>query len=328
MNEKEQEDNTDPRNNCIYRVESITEIITSAPDCDSDGIENSIDQDDDNDGISDVIETNLDFDLDGIPNSIDLDSDNDGCFDAVESGFNDPDNDGLIGESPLIVDSNGLVINQNSYNDLPRDLNNNGIYDFLEILEIPEILPPDQNFVEIIPGNSVTLRYPYSDSSYSFQWQIKRDFEDWADLNENIDFSGVYTSELELTNPTEQYIGFKFRLKIDRLFNSCPLIGITDPIELVFQDLFIPNSFSPNGDGVNDLFVISGIEAFPDHRLTIYNRWEQKVFETKNYENNWDGSPNMSYGNNSKLLPEGVYFYFFEEREGGKLHKGFIYIKR
>ena len=328
LNEKEQEDNTDPRNNCIYRVESITEIITSAPDCDSDGIENSIDQDDDNDGISDVIETNLDFDLDGIPNSIDLDSDNDGCFDAVESGFNDPDNDGLIGESPLIVDSNGLVINQNSYNDLPRDLNNNGIYDFLEILEIPEILPPDQNFVEIIPGNSLTLRYPYSDSSYSFQWQIKRDFEDWADLNENIDFSGVYTSELELTNPTEQYIGFKFRLKIDRLFNSCPLIGITDPIELVFQDLFIPNSFSPNGDGVNDLFVISGIEAFPDHRLTIYNRWEQKVFETKNYENNWDGSPNMSYGNNSKLLPEGVYFYFFEEREGGKLHKGFIYIKR
>jgi gliding motility-associated-like protein len=106
------------------------------------------------------------------------------------------------------------------------------------------------------------------------------------------------------------------------------LIGITDPIELVFQDLFIPNSFSPNGDGVNDLFVISGIEAFPDHRLTIYNRWEQKVFVIKNYQNNWDGSPNVSYGNNSKLLPEGVYFYFFEEKEGGKLYKGFIYIKR
>ena len=117
-------------------------------------------------------------------------------------------------------------------------------------------------------------------------------------------------------------------MKIDRLFNSCPLIVVTDPIELVFQDLFIPNSFTPNGDGINDLFIISGIDAYPDHRLTIYNRWEQKVFETKNYQNNWDGSPNMKYGNNSKLLPEGVYFYFFEESEGGKLHKGFIYIKR
>ncbi len=328
LNVNEQVDNTDPRNNCSYIEENITEIVTSLPDCDSDGIENIIDKDDDNDGISDEIETNSDFDLDGIPNSIDLDSDNDGCFDVVESGFNDPDNDGLIGESPLIVDSSGLVLNQNSYSDLPKDLNNNGIYDFLEILEVPEILPPDENFVEIIKGKSIKLSYPYSDSSYSFQWQIKREFEDWSDLSEDFDFRGVYTPELELTNPTEQYVEFQFRLVIDRLFNSCPLIGITDPIELVFQDLFIPNSFSPNGDGVNDLFVISSIEAFPDHRLTIYNRWEQKVFETKNYQNNWDGSTNISYGNNSKLLPEGVYFYFFEEKEGGKLHKGFIYIKR
>ena len=328
LNEKEQEDNTDPKDDCIYRVDSITEIITSDPDCDSDGTKNSIDQDDDNDGISDEIETTSDFDNDGIPNSIDLDSDNDGCFDTVESGFNDPDNDGLIGESPLIVDSNGLVINQSGYNDLPRDINNNGIYDFLEILEVPEILPPEENLVEITAGKSLKLSYPYSDSSYSFQWQIKREFEDWIDLSENIDFRGVYTPELELTNPTEQYVEFQFRLVVERLFNSCQLIGITDPIELVFQNLFIPNSFSPNGDGANDLFVISGIEAFPDHRLTIYNRWEQKVFVTKNYQNNWDGSPNVSYGNNSKLLPEGVYFYFFEEKEGGKSYKGFIYIKR
>ena len=327
-NENEQNDNTDPRNNCSYFQDSITLIVTSAPDCDSDGIENSVDQDDDNDGISDVIETNLDFDLDGIPNSIDLDSDNDGCFDVVESGFNDPDNDGLIGESPLVVDSSGLVLNQNSYDDLPRDLNNNGVYDFLEILEVPEILSPENDFVEIIPGESVILTYSYSDTSYSYQWQIKRESEDWIDLNEDFDYRGVSTPELELTNPTAQYVGYKYRLKIDRLFNSCPLIVVTDPIELVFQDLFIPNSFTPNGDGINDLFIISGIDAYPDHRLTIYNRWEQKVFETKNYQNNWDGSPNMKYGNNSKLLPEGVYFYFFEESEGGKLHKGFIYIKR
>ena len=327
-NENEQNDNTDLRNNCSYFQDSITLIVTSAPDCDSDGIENSVDQDDDNDGISDVIETNLDFDLDGIPNSIDLDSDNDGCFDVVESGFNDPDNDGLIGESPLVVDSSGLVLNQNSYNDLPRDLNNNGVYDFLEILEVPEILSPENDFVEIIPGESVILTYSYSDTSYSYQWQIKRESEDWIDLNEDFDYRGVTTPELELTNPTAQYVGYKYRLKIDRLFNSCPLIVVTDPIELVFQDLFIPNSFTPNGDGINDLFIISGIDAYPDHRLTIYNRWEQKVFETKNYQNNWDGSPNMKYGNNSKLLPEGVYFYFFEESEGGKLHKGFIYIKR
>ena len=328
LNSKESEDSTDPENNCSFKSESVTEPVTSSPDCDSDGVENSVDQDDDNDGIKDEIETDGDTDGDGIPNSIDRDSDNDGCYDVVEAGFIDQNNDGIIGDSILFVDSNGLVLNQDSYNEIPQDLNNNGIYDFLEVLDLPEILSPDQSFIEIEPGKSATLSYPYSASSYYFRWQIKRDFEDWTDLSEDIDFRGVYTPKLELTNPNKNYVGYKFRLKVEQLLSSCPVPVLTESIELVFQELFIPNSFSPNGDGINDLFVISGIDAFPDHRLIVYNRWEQKVYETKNYQNDWDGSPNMSYGDNSKLLPEGVYFYFFEESEGGKLHKGFIYIKR
>ena len=123
LNSKESEDSTDPENNCSFKSESVTEPVTSSPDCDSDGVENSIDQDDDNDGIKDEIETEQDTDGDGIPNSIDRDSDNDGCYDVVEAGFIDQNNDGIIGDSILFVDSNGLVLNQDSYNEIPQDLN-------------------------------------------------------------------------------------------------------------------------------------------------------------------------------------------------------------
>ena len=52
-----------------------------------DGIADSDDVDDDNDGIFDYLEGNGDTDGDGIPNSFDLDSDGDGCDDVIEAGF-------------------------------------------------------------------------------------------------------------------------------------------------------------------------------------------------------------------------------------------------
>ena len=63
--------------------------------CDSDGIINKIDLDDDNDGILDTEELFEDQDLDGIPNTFDLDSDDDGCYDVIEAAFKDQDDDGV-----------------------------------------------------------------------------------------------------------------------------------------------------------------------------------------------------------------------------------------
>ena len=78
-------------------------------DTDKDLVDNSIDLDDDNDGILDTIETFSDGDIDGYGSLIDIDSDGDGCFDAVEAGFKDPDQDGMVGISPVTVDAQGLV---------------------------------------------------------------------------------------------------------------------------------------------------------------------------------------------------------------------------
>jgi gliding motility-associated-like protein len=62
---------------------------------------------------------------------------------------------------------------------------------------------------------------------------------------------------------------------------------------------FVPNSFSPNGDNINDLFVVPYLPDYPDNSVTILNRWGKKVFEKTNYQNDWDGGG----------LPTGTYFY-------------------
>jgi gliding motility-associated-like protein len=61
------------------------------------------------------------------------------------------------------------------------------------------------------------------------------------------------------------------------------------------QNFFIPNTFSPNGDGVNDIFYLRGSGVFRINSLMIFNRWGEVVFEKKNISINdplsgWDGN--------------------------------------
>ncbi|MEZ4885247.1 MAG: Ig-like domain-containing protein [Chitinophagales bacterium] len=73
------------------------------------------------------------------------------------------------------------------------------------------------------------------------------------------------------------------------------------------------NAFSPNNDGINDLFLIEGSEAcfneeFPSS-LMIFNRWGDVVYQVDNYDNTaaWDGT----WQESSKDVPDGTYFYVF-----------------
>ncbi len=67
---------------------------------------------------------------------------------------------------------------------------------------------------------------------------------------------------------------------------------------IVDCEVVIPNVFSPNNDGHNDLWVIEGIQ-FTTNTVKVYNRWGQLVLDTPNYRNTWRASD----------LPDGTYFY-------------------
>lgn len=94
------------------------------------------------------------------------------------------------------------------------------------------------------------------------------------------------------------------------------------------RDFFIPEGFSPNGDGTNDLFVIRGILYYPDNNMVIFNRWGNKVFEASPYQNTWDGKTTMGISVGGDELPVGTYFYLLDLDDGSEVIKGTIYLNR
>ena len=86
---------------------------------------------------------------------------------------------------------------------------------------------------------------------------------------------------------------------------------------------FISGGFSPNADGVNDVFHVEGLWRYPDNKLTVFNRWGEQVFQQSPYQNNWDGL-NM----NGKPLPDGNYFVVLEFGAERESYKGAVMISR
>lgn len=71
--------------------------------------------------------------------------------------------------------------------------------------------------------------------------------------------------------------------------NGCTTLdSITVTVDVLCKSFYIPNAFSPNNDGENDIFMIKG-DCIKTMHLTICNRWGEKVFETDNIKNGWDG---------------------------------------
>ena len=83
------------------------------------------------------------------------------------------------------------------------------------------------------------------------------------------------------------------------------------PVAVADSTFFIPKGFSPNGDGVNDRFVISGIKSDEKVELTIFNRWGGVVYANQDYKNDWRGETNAGARvlGDGQGLPDGTYYY-------------------
>jgi len=106
-------------------------------------------------------------------------------------------------------------------------------------------------------------------------------------------------------------------------------------LEIPPCELKIYNTITPNGDDVNEVFFIEGIECFPDNEVQIFNRWGVAVYQEKSYDNttvSFDGTSNARATlNKEEGLPTGVYFYVFQyvNSDGeSEVRKGTLYIKQ
>lgn len=104
--------------------------------------------------------------------------------------------------------------------------------------------------------------------------------------------------------------------------------GCSYTIAIILDEPFeleMPQGISPNGDDKNDLFVIHGLEAYPLNLLTVFNRWGNKVFETENYTNDWNGLCTKT----GEILPDGTYFVILEITTPEEIKlKGYVEIRK
>ena len=330
LNKTEAIDNTSNYNACSFLPTSITLPITVSVDCDLDGVDDKDDIDDDNDGILDILEGDEDIDGDGLPNSVDTDSDNDGCYDAVEAGFSDGDNDGILGTGPVVFDNVGRVLNQGGYTQ-PIDRSGDGIPDYKQYGE--ELLFTVQPTSKRINDNVLEIESQVNISGYSgFRWQENKGTSEnpsWRSISNDPNYSGWDSNILRINNLSAIPSGTEFRVVVENLFNGCLPDLISEVVTFGKVDLFIPNAFSPDGDGINDIWEIPGIENAVGYKLIIFNRWGIKVYETNNYKNDWAGtSQTDSFISKDNMLPEGTYFYSIIWGDKTEPSRGFVYIKR
>jgi hypothetical protein len=162
------------------------------------------------------------------------------------------------------------------------------------------------------PGDTVYLQNPlvtYSFDNLSVD-SIPLTTHSW----EIMEGDTVFSSELD--EPTYKYnsVGEFYTYLTVVNPQGCDTIYTTQ-VTVKPVELFIPNVFSPgNGDGSNDKFEITTADNkgkvtdetlsryYEQSRLVVFNRLGRKVFESNNYQNDWEGDN----------LPDGVYYYVLE----------------
>ncbi|PHN92995.1 hypothetical protein CSC80_12805 [Maribacter sp. 6B07] len=208
-----------PQNIVFVTGEGEITITDDDLDTDFDGVNDLVDEDDDNDGITDINEGNGDADGDSIIDSLDNDSDNDGCPDAVEAGHTDPDGDGYLGNGPLTVSngtvdpSTGRVLAQGGYTGTDSKVTT-------AFQTVSITLQPNDRVANL--GDTITYTTGVNGTGLTYQWEVSTDNgTTWNPISDSGIYSGSTTTTLTLTNITSSESGNQYRFSAYDSENLC-----------------------------------------------------------------------------------------------------------
>jgi gliding motility-associated-like protein len=260
------------------------EPVVNPLDSDNDGIYDFYDLDSDNDGIYDLVESGsglIDINLNGIIDNVnstigvngwddnaesspdsnligytisdtdadtffnyyDPDSDGDTCSDVIEAGFSDANNDDFLGDLSPTVDKNGKVNNTSDGYTSPNS-------DYLNIAPLSFNTQPVNTAICLFANGSITVD---SNEAEVFQWEVSIDGVNWANIADNTTYNGSQTSTLNFTNVPLSLDTSLYRVKIDRIGNSCGLYS--DTAKLTIYPLPVvntPSVYTQCDDDSND----------------------------------------------------------------------------
>lgn len=190
----------------------------------------------------------------------------------------------IIADVDVVTDIGGITQGNQIMNDQDKFLANAIV--FMEELQ-------DRPRVIISNGNLIL-----NDSYLSYAW-----YRDGVSISTDsiiaIAESGLYRVEVELDGGC--------KLSVDTL--------------LMIDEICLPNVFTPNQDGINDVFYYCNDQS-SDYILKIYNRWGQLLFEGSEQEQVWNGTFH------GKDVPEGIYYYVVSKYSGLDIQNGYFHLLR
>ncbi|MGB5554455.1 MAG: gliding motility-associated C-terminal domain-containing protein, partial [Flavobacteriaceae bacterium] len=288
-------------------------------DTDGDGIGDNADTDDDGDGTPDTKDVfpkdaneDIDTDGDGIGDNADEDADNDGILNS---------DDAFPKDSYEQIDSDGDGIGDNA----DTDDDNDGIED------VDTDGDGTGDNVDNDDDNDGVL-----DTEDAFQTdsteQLDTDGDGTGDNTDEDDDNDGYSDVVENEQGTDakdpnsipkDTDGDGIPDVMDNDDDNDGVVDAMDDFPLDDEPLLKPaEAFTPNGDGVNDHWIIPGIDNYPNAKVTVFNRWGHEVYTAINYRNDWKGN----YSSNSDILPPGSYLYVIDLGNGNAPIQGWIFI--
>jgi gliding motility-associated-like protein len=164
------------------------------------------------------------------------------------------------------------------------------------------------NDITIFKGDTVTIK---STITGSYKNDLVVSWSPTAGLN-----SGTIGRPVASPNTTTQYV-----LSAKSLSSNC--VNYDTIVIIVKTKIQIPTGFTPNEDGINEAWILEGIEDYPNAEVKIFNRWGGEIFTTKNYPNNpFDGKKDNSN------LPMGTYYYVIKTGDDVPTLTGYVTLVR
>jgi gliding motility-associated-like protein len=155
----------------------------------------------------------------------------------------------------------------------------------------------------LLAGQVIQLQGSASGTNTSFSWSPTTYMDDASQLQPHVHPDADITYTLEVVSN-----------------DGCGTA--TDSVKVrVFNDIYIPNAFSPNGDGKNDTWNIPVLQVYSNVEIIVFNRWGAEVYHAKNSAP-WDGRFK------GKDLPIGVYPYIIQVKDIGIKRTGWVMIVR
>ncbi|GAB2700639.1 hypothetical protein GCM10027037_26880 [Mucilaginibacter koreensis] len=217
------------------------------------------------------------------------------------TGTNSYTGKGIIKDNLFSPNAAGLGKHEITYHFITANGCTDSAMRYITVVAPPQ-LSFSKNSITIRRGTGIHLQPQYSGSKLNFQWLPQL----------GLDRSDIETPLASPTTTTTYTL-----IASNGTCNENASITVH-----VLQPVLIYNTFTPNGDGLNDLWNIEHIEDYPEAHIQIFNRWGVLLFQSIGYSHPWDGKYKGAD------VPAGTYYYLIQLQHEEKPLSGYITLIR